>query len=322
VMRQAVNVMFLGGAKRVSMGRWFIEAGASLGLDVNLFSYELSAQVPIASVARVIIGRRWSDADLMEHIHETVRDNRIDILIPFVDPAVEIAARYCVSDGECWTPGSNTEMVARMFDKAAADAVFRSFGFPLPADAMTEAFPGMIIAKPRRGSASKGIRVIDRAEMLRMKDDGEAEAFVFQEYISDREEFTVDCYVGGDGAVVCTVPRCRIEVSGGEVTVTQTIRHNEMEEWSRRILSDLKLTGPVTLQFLRERDESGRLMLMEINPRLGGGAVCAIHAGANLPEFILREWMGQKLEPCNNWKGGVKVCRYLQEVVFCSEESI
>lgn len=322
-MRQAVNVMFLGGAKRVSIGRWFIEAGVSLGLDVNLFSYELSAQVPIASVAHVIIGRRWSDADLMEHLHATVVENGIDIIVPFVDPAVEIAARYCMSQpGVCWTPGSNTDMAARMFDKAEADAVFRNFGFPLPADASADGFDGMVIAKPRMGSASKGIRVIDRTEMLRMQGCGEAEAFIFQEYIADREEFTVDCYVGRNGDIVCAVPRRRIEVTGGEASVTQTLRDSEIEEWSRTILCALKLTGPVTLQFLRERKENGRLMLMEINPRLGGGAVCAIHAGADLPGFILREWMGKRPEPCCDWESGVRICRYLQEIVFHTEASI
>ena len=60
-MKQAVNIMFLGGAKRVSMGRMLIAAGAQLGMEVNLFSYELSREVPVAEIATVIIGRRWND---------------------------------------------------------------------------------------------------------------------------------------------------------------------------------------------------------------------------------------------------------------------
>ncbi len=307
--------MFLGGAKRVSMGRWLIEAGASLGLDVNLFSYELSAQVPIACIATVVIGKRWRDSCLMEHLHETVKENRIDILIPFVDPAVEVAQRYCMSAKGCWTPGGNADMSARMFDKIEADAVFRSLGFPLPANALLSEFEGLIIAKPRLGSASKGIRVIDRDEMRRMG-EGETTEWLFQEYIGEREEFTVDCYVASTGEIICIVPRRRIEVSGGEVTVTQTLSDMEIEEWSRRILNALALTGPVTLQFLRERKENGRLMLMEINPRLGGGAVCAVHAGADLPAYILGEWLGTTPDPCTTWEAGVKICRYFQEVAF------
>lgn len=315
-MKQAVNIMFLGGAKRVSMGRMFLKSGAALGLDVNLFSYELSAQVPIALIARVITGLRWADSCLMDHLHETVEENRIDILIPFVDPAVEIAIKYCMSDPECSTPGDNREMAPKMFDKIEADTVFRSLGFPLPADVSMLGDSDSIIAKPRRGSASKGIRVIDRDEFKRMMGAGAAEEYLFQEYIADREEFTVDCYVRADGEIVCAVPRRRIEVAGGEVTVTQTLHDNEIEDWSRRILHALKLTGPLTLQFLRERKGERRLMLMEINPRLGGGAVCAVHAGADLPGFILKEWLGESLHPCTSWEEGVKICRYPEEIVF------
>lgn len=47
-MRQAVNILFLGGAKRVSMARMFQASGERLGLDVNIFSYELSPEAPIA----------------------------------------------------------------------------------------------------------------------------------------------------------------------------------------------------------------------------------------------------------------------------------
>ena len=150
--------------------------------------------------------------------------------------------------------------------------------------------------------------------------NGEAEAYLCQQYVAGRMEFTVDCYVATDGKVICTVPRRRIEVAGGEVTVTQTVHDKEMESWCGRILGKLGLTGAVTIQFLREHDAEGRLMLMEINPRLGGGAVCAVHAGADLPEFILREWLGERLEPCAQWKDGLKICRYLSEVVFENAE--
>jgi len=33
-------------------------------------------------------------------------------------------------------------------------------------------------------------------------------------------------------------------------------------------------------------------MIMEINPRLGGGAVAAVHAGADIPAMIISEALG------------------------------
>ncbi|MDE6126751.1 MAG: ATP-grasp domain-containing protein, partial [Muribaculaceae bacterium] len=75
------------------------------------------------------------------------------------------------------------------------------------------------------------------------------------------------------------------------------------------------LRGPVTVQLLRDTTD-GRLMLMEINPRLGGGAVCSVHAGADLPFMILSDLLGSKPEVCDGWQAGVKISRYMQEVVF------
>lgn len=322
-MRQAVNILFLGGAKRVSMARMFKESGARLGLDVNIFSYELSPEAPVAEVATVIVGRRWNDPALMEDLHNVVAENRIDMMIPFVDPAVEVAARYCASDAGCSTPGVDGEMASLLFDKVASDELFRQNDFPLPANAMEEDVSGRVIAKPRCGSASKGIMVFEQDDFRRMAASDAASDYLFQEYVERREEYTVDCYVSCTGRFICAVPRRRIEVAGGEVTVTQTIHDEEMERWSRRIVRDLKLRGPVTIQFLREMIDGedgmrypGRLMLMEINPRLGGGAVCSVHAGADLPGFILGDWLGRDVKECDDWRSGVKICRYMQEVVF------
>lgn len=320
-MRKAVNILFLGGAKRVSMARMLKRAGGSLGLDVNLFSYELTMQVPIAAEASVITGLKWSDPALMDNLHETVTANRIDIILPFVDPAVEIAARYCAGDSvaECFTPGGDADMAAMMFDKIKADEIFRSHGFPLPLGPDELEAEARIIAKPRRGSASKGIRVLAPADYDAMAATDEASGYLFQEYVGKRREYTVDCYVSSRGRFVCAVPRERLEVQGGEVTSTVTVHDREMEVMSRRILDNLELRGPVTIQFMREilpDGSDGRLMLMEINPRLGGGAVCAVQAGAPLPEFILRDWMGEDMTECHSWRAGVMICRYPQEVAF------
>ena len=318
-MRQVVNILFLGGAKRVAMGRLFVEAGRRLGMEVVLFSYELSTEVPISEVSHVIVGRRWSDPSLMEDLHAVVTENRIDIIIPFVDPAVGIAARYCMSNPSVWTPFKNPTLAEQMFDKRKADELFRSIGVLAPRNAELEKVTGEIIAKPRHGSASKGIKILEEDEFEAMRSRGETSDFLFQEYVADREEFTVDCYVSSGEKVICTVPRKRLEVAGGEVVSTVTVADDEIETRSRMLLDGIKLRGPVTIQFLRDRAD-GRLMIREVNPRLGGGAVCAVYAGADIPYFILSDWKNGELNVCNSWQAGVKTCRYFEDVVFKPHE--
>ena len=43
--KKEINILFLGGAKRVSLARKVIAAGEKLGVRVNIFSYELSPEV-------------------------------------------------------------------------------------------------------------------------------------------------------------------------------------------------------------------------------------------------------------------------------------
>lgn len=306
--QRKVGILFLGGAKRVSMARKFISAGERLGLEVRLFSYELTPQVPIASVATVLIGRKWQDPEIYDDLRRQINLNDIDMMIPFVDGAVEVAARYRDHHGDVWVPVGDAERAAMMFDKVKADSLFRRLSLPVPS---CDKFPK--IAKPRFGSASKGIRIID--DEVSMASLPNTRDYLLQEYISPRREITVDCYVSLGGNIIAAVPRYRIETQGGEASVTETFRDEEVETLACETLTRTGLRGAVTIQMLRDLRD-GRLMLMEINPRLGGGAVCSCHAGADLPAFILGDMSGLPLSPCDDWKGNIRICRYFSEVAF------
>lgn len=311
--KNEVNVLFLGGAKRVSFGRKLIEAGKRMGLKINIFSYELSLEVPIAAVGKVIVGLKWKDRKLMESLREAVETYKIDIMLPFVDPAIEIAGKFVARNTTVWSPVVPIRMAHILFDKGEAATLFSDNGIPVPPTYRGGRPKFPLIAKPRHGSASKGIFLVtdvtDFRRVCRM--DG----YMMEAYIENRVEYTVDAYISSKGKVLCVSPRLRIEVLGGEVTRTRTVDYPELVELSNRVIRDLRLRGPVTLQFIRD-ETTGNLMLMEINPRLGGGVVCSIHAGADIPRLILEEYMGKTPEPIENVKPGVLICRYFDETVF------
>ncbi len=313
-MSRKINILFLGGAKRVSMARMLVSAGDELGYEVNIFSYELNNEVPVAIVGKVLLGLRWNDPKLLEHLHETVAKHEINIMIPFVDGAVGVVARYRATYQDVWAPVGSFENVEKMFDKVVSAQEFEHAGLDIPRTYKSGRPKFPLIAKPRHGSASRGIEIItDSREFKRVI--ANADEYVIQEYIENREEYTVDCYVSASGAVLCAVPRLRKEIIGGEVSDTITVADVEIERTSHKVISRLGLCGAVTLQFLRDVTNR-RLLLMEINPRLGGGAVCSVHAGAPIPTYILSEYLQRQLVPCNDWKPGTEIVRYMQEVVF------
>ena len=316
-MNREFAILFLGGAKRVSLAEYLIEAGKRRGLDIRIYSYELNKEVPIACIGEVIIGKRWKDPQLDTHLSEVIREKQIRMILPFVDPAIEVASRLKELHSEVFIPCSDIELCRVMFDKVQSDQWFAEHGIPVPVSyGIKDEMRFPVILKPRTGSASKGIRVVnDRKEYEEVPDK---ENYLIQDYISDNEEYTVDCYVAQDGEALAIVPRIRLEVAGGEVTSTRILRDETLITLSRNILSSGRFRGPITIQYIRDC-RTGATYVMEINPRLGGGVIAALAAGADMPSFLLAECFGEHPQPIEDWKENTLMTRYFKEVIFYAD---
>lgn len=309
-----INVLFLGGGERVSFARHLVSAGAEMGLDVKIYSYELTYNSPISTVGTVILGLEWGDAGLIPHIHEMVKEHDISLLIPFMDAAVVAIGKYLTIHGGVWAPVMNTSLAVSLYDKILSADLFEEYNLPIPLTYKGGRPKFPLIAKPRYGVASKGIEVVnDVATFRRVLKEGND--YLMQQYFPDIEEFTVDCYITQKGHVVCVSPRKRLEVSGGEVSKSVTVDDADVLAEANKTLARLRLRGAVTLQFLRDLT-SGRLYLMEIDPCVAGGVVCSIHAGANIARFILEESQGLTPALDGDIKPGTLICRYFEEAVF------
>lgn len=309
--------MMLGGARRVSMAELLKRSGARKGYDVEIVSYELSATVPIAIAGKVVTGLKWTDPDVVNDIIRVAIENEVNIILPFVDGAIEIASACRSRLPGVFIPVSDFKTASVMFDKVEAAKAFKEAGIPIPMTYSVISAEMPAIAKPRHGSASRGIKIfynIDELMHLENLSD-----YLIQEYIEKSEEYTVDCYVAQNGEILVTVPRKRLEVMGGEVTRTITCRNDELIEMSRNVLAAFPLVGPVTLQFLHDL-KYNRYLLMEINPRLGGGVVCSIYAGAPITDYILDEALGIPVTCCDDWIDKTLMARYQKEAIFYGEE--
>lgn len=313
VKKNVISILMLGGARRVSLGELLKQSGARLGHEVKLYSYELTRQVPIACVAKVILGKRWDDPDVVDEICNICNEYGIDIILPFVDGALGVASRCALKLPDLFVPGSKEKVSSVFCDKIRAASAFKTAGIPIPHtySAVTARVPA--IAKPRFGNNSRGIRVFHNLEELMHLPD--ISGYLVQEYTQHKDEYTVDCYVAADGRVLCTVPRRRLEVMGGEVTRSVTCRNETLIKMSRDVLAAFDLRGPVTLQFLHDLDKS-RFLLMEVNARLGGGVICSIYAGAPIADYIIKEAMGVSVHPALDWSDGTLMARYWKETIF------
>ena len=312
-----IRVLMLGGAKRVSLARLLKQAAHRHGKEVSIISSEILPTVPISCEGKVVAGPKWKDDNVVQRLSATIAEEKVDIVLPFVDGAIEVCSRLKVLHPEVFIPVSDYDVAHAMYDKAEAARLFTTHDIKIPATYSPDNYCLPAIFKPRTGSASAGIIVANtEAEFAAIteKDD-----YLIQEYIPQREEYTVDCYVSAiSGEVLCAVPRLRLATTGGEVNRTVTRRLPQLITESKRILKQLKFRGPITLQFIRDLSDD-RFLLMEINPRLGGGVVCSILAGADIAEMIVRESMGIAAEAVDDWKDGALMARYFSEVMFFNQ---
>jgi len=259
-----INILFLGGAKRASLAELFIDAGNELGLDVKIFSYELDANCPISFVGEVILGEKWKSPNLISHLKQTISQKEIDIVLPFVDPATVIASKLKEGLGDSvFIPVGDFIDVEQFFDKNKTTEWCEGVGIPYPK--FDKTFP--VIAKPIHGSASKGIEVFYSKEEFESFDK-KMENYVIQKFIRGKE-YTVDCYVSTQNKqLICSVPRERIEMQGGESIKSITVKDSRIIEFVHAIINKSGLVGPITVQLLKDKITDD-LFFMEINPRFG-----------------------------------------------------
>lgn len=313
-------ILLLGGAKRVSIVRKIAEAFRSRGFEPKFYSYETSKIVPIACMAEIILGLRWCEPKIYNGLKEIVEEKGIRMIVPFVDEAVGVAARFIerYPELEVFVPCSSSSLCDIMFDKIEADKLFHELGFPVPKklDRTNPEYP--LIAKPRRGSASKGLVIIENEEDLNKILS--PENYLIQECILSKDEISVDCYVSvRTGEILTISPRVRLETLGGEAVRSRTFKYPGLESLCRSIIERTGLRGALTIQFIIDLSANSEFglkhLIMEINPRLGGGVVCSIGAGADIPGQIADDALNR---PCvrSEAKSDVEMCRYFEEVIF------
>ena len=70
--------------------------------------------------------------------------------------------------------------------------------------------------------------------------------YIIQPFIRGTE-YTVDSYVGLDGCIKAIVPRIRMEIRSGEVSVFVTNKNEKVVGLTRKILGKSEFVGPVCL---------------------------------------------------------------------------
>jgi carbamoyl-phosphate synthase large subunit len=164
-----------------------------------------------------------------------------------------------------------------------------------------------VIVKPRTGSGSRDISLIDSAEALGALEP--TDEFLVQEYLPG-EEYSVDVLADAEGHVVASVPRVRERVDSGVSVAGRTMHDAELERMGAAVAAATGLTYIANVQF--RRDAAGRPALLEVNPRVPGALPLTVASGVDMPRMALDSLRGRVLPEYAGFRDTAMV-RYLDE---------
>lgn len=311
-----MKLMFTSVGRRVELVQAFRRAAEKLKIALEIYGADITSTAPALKFCdHTIIVPKIRDEKYIPELKKICAKENIDALVPTIDTDLMILAQNRNDFGKTKVIISRPEKIAVCRDKRYTADYFNSLGLksPYPVDNWKKydsGYPAFI--KPKDGSSSIYAYRVENANELKSF-ARQVPDYIIQPFI-EGTEYTVDIFCDFDGMPIYVTPRIRLEVRAGEVLKTQMTHDKKIVSEIKRLISDFKPCGQITVQLIREKN-TGEDWYIEINPRFGGGAPLTIFAGADSAEAMLRLLSGEKLKYAGNVvEDGVIYSRFDQSV--------
>lgn len=326
LMTQNTNIMVLSAGRRVELLQAFQEAVSAHLPMASVYAADLCPELSAAcQVAhRSFKAPRVTSAGYIDFLIETCNENHIGMLVPTIDDellGLSEVRTYFESEGT-YVLVSDPALVAACRDKRMTGKVYDVLGIDQP-EVYSRTMPKIpCFCKPYDGSSGIGaIPILSERDLTERVIANEKN--MFMELIGEEyREFTVDCYYDRHGVLKCLVPRERIEVRSGEVSKGITRKHFVYDYLIERLKRLDGARGCITVQVFGN-PETQCVKALEINPRFGGGYPLAQAAGANFPDWLIREYfLGETIDFFETWEESLLMLRYDTKVIVRENEAV
>ena len=261
---------------------------------------------------------RGDDPAFASTLLDLCRRWEVDVVIPTVDSELLPVARMRDQYDAAGTTivGASVATLEACLDKAAlarlCDPVVRVPRTQVVDEAFDAAAVALpVIVKPRSGSGSRGIRLVERvAKLEALPRDG---TLLVQEHLPGAE-FSLDVLARADGRVVGVVPRERLKVDSGIAVTGRTLHDDALEDFARQVAEAIGLTTVANVQV--KQDAAGMPALLEVNPRFPGTMPLTIAAGIDMPRLAIGEALGTPIPDGPLPFQDIAMVRYFEERFF------
>lgn len=288
------NVLISSVGAKVNVVKYFRRALANTG-GGKVIACDVDPQALAKEFAdEFVLCPSTEDSEFGDWVKQLVKDKQVELIIPTRDAELELYSRLKPELKQylnCLVMVSDTDALAKCIDKLNFYHWCKTEGFNHPrvveaAEVKAEDFP--LISKPRRGSASVGIKVFHSVQEWQEAGAQIGENHVLQHFI-EGQEYTIDAYVNSKGDVECCVPRKRLMVLNGESVRSVVDLRPDIIDQCTRLVKSLNARAILTVQGILGE---GGFYFTEVNARIGGGFSLSIESGADFVRLMIAERRG------------------------------
>ena len=318
-----MNILLTSVGRRVELLKAFRESMCRSNITGKIITTDLKRNAPasfLADTAEIV--PRIDDPDYIDRLLDICDRHQIDLLIPLIDTELHLLSLHeqRFRDLGVTVLISSAAVNDICYSKKRTGLFFQTIGVKTPKiyqlDQVEDRnFP--VIIKPNQGSASVGVYQIKNRTELNFFANY-VEDPIIQELISG-DEYTIDVLVNFQGKAISIVPRSRLETRAGETSKGSTVKNPALIAAAKYVVESLPgAIGCVTVQCFLQPD--GQIILIEINPRFGGGYPLSYRAGADFPLWLLQLCAGKNPQvEIDEWEDGLLMLRY-DDAIFIKAE--
>ncbi len=242
--------------------------------------------------------------DYVDAVADLCRRESIDMLVPLIDPELEVLARQRQRffDAGTMVVVSPPATVDIGCDKYLTYQLGKERDIPVPETVLTvqEAerllaegrFTWPLVVKPRRGSASANITFCRSLAELRTAFES-CPLPMIQEFLAG-DEYGYDLFGDREYRLISVYCKKKLQMRAGETDKAVSTDDPQLLDLGRRLAQNLQIFGPLDADVKLGPDGP---KLLEINPRFGGGYPCSHLCGADFPGKLVAMCRGARLDP-------------------------
>ncbi|MDA9550059.1 ATP-grasp domain-containing protein [Oceanospirillaceae bacterium] len=296
-----MNLLFTNIGRRTYMVEYVLqlkEQGYPIELFLSDSTEDTAAFFVDDSVENFILPQlsRGDDVFISALLDECLKRN-IDIIIPLSDRELMALAnvkneflkhgiRVVVSNSDVVEISLNKKHYVEIGDKLKFNTPKIYSNINDIKDLLTD---GMFIRKKIIGSGSVDMAIIKNYDDLRGFSEG---TDILQEFISGHE-YGVDILNDFDGKFIHCVAKLKIDMRAGETDKSRVIENKRISDLAENISGVLKHVGNMDIDIIE--DAHGKLWVIDLNPRFGGGYPATHMSGGNYLKLILDMHLGKEI---------------------------